>query len=164
LFFLMAAVSLALGTLSLFWQPPWGGVIVGPVAFGVIPVAFIGGGVWILFASRWIDRHQAWDRMTTPAEREAYAANSSLWLRSLPLALLLLVTGGAVGALVGWIWEDEVGIPAGFAFGALGGFVLGTSLAGFREGIRFRGGKSADIKFQIAEQSAAADGGRDSGS
>jgi hypothetical protein len=163
LFFLMAAVSLGIGSLSLIWQPPWGGVIVRPVAFGVLPVGFTVAGIWTIVAARWIDRHQAWDRITTREEREAYEANYSLWARSLPLGALLLAIGGAAGALVGWVWETEVGVPVGFAFGALGGFVLGTLLAGIREGARSNAGKAVDVKSRAAEQDAAADGGRDAG-
>jgi hypothetical protein len=163
LFFVLATVSLAIGTLSLFWQPAWGGVIVRPVAFGLLPVGFAAAGIWTMIAASWIDRHQAWDRITTREEREAFEENYSLWVRSLPLGLLLLAVGGAAGALVGWAWETEVGVPVGLAFGALGGLVLGIVLAGIREGIRSRGGKSADTKSQDAEQSAAADGGRDVG-
>lgn len=151
LFFLMAAVFLGIGTLSLYWQPPWGGVIVRPVAFGVLPVGFIVAGIWTMVAASWIDRHQAWDRITTREEREAYKENYSLWMRSLPLGLLLLAVGGAAGALVGWVWETEVGIPVGSAFGALGGLVLGSFLAGTREGIRSSVGKSVDVKSQDAE-------------
>lgn len=162
LFFVMAAISLAMGTLSLYWQPEGGGVLVRPVAFVLFPVAFTVAGIWQLVAVGWIDRHQAWDRITTREERDAYEENDSLWRRSLPLGLLLLAMGGAAGALVGWVWETEIGMPVGFAFGALGGLVLGTILAGIREGIRSRGGKSAGVKSQDAEQSAA-DGGRDAG-
>ena len=99
-----------------------------------------------MVAARWIDRHQAWDWITAIEERETYNENSSLWTRSLPLGLLLLAIGGAAGTLVGWIWETEVGIPAGIAFGALGGFVLGIFLAGFREGVQSRVRKSVDVK------------------
>ena len=151
LFFLMAAVSLGIGTLSLYWQPAWGGVIVRRVAFGVLPVGFAVAGIWTMAAASWIDRHQAWDRISTGEEREAYKENHSVWMRSLPLGLLLLAVGGAAGALVGWVWEPQVGIPVGLAFGALGGFVLGTFLAGIREGAWPSVGRSGDVKSQDGE-------------
>src|SRR5262249_12868180 len=124
-----------------------------PVAFGVLPVGFTVAGIWAMAAASWIDRHQAWGRVTTSQEREAYKESRSLMMRSLPLGLLLLATGGHVAALVGWVWEPEVGIPVGIAFGAVGGFVLGTVLAGVREGVRSKVGKSVDVRSQDAEHS-----------
>src|SRR5262249_45349784 len=142
-------------------RPAWLGVIVLPVAFGVFPVGFTVAGIWAVVAASWIDRHQAWDRVTTRQERESYEESRSLMRRSLPLGFLLLVAGGAAGALLGWVWEAEVGIPVGAAFGALGGFVLGIFLAAIREGVRSRVGKSVDVQSQDADQSAAADRPRD---
>lgn len=136
LFFGMAAISLAIAVLSFFWQPPWGGVIVRPVVFGLLPVGFTAAGIWTMVAASWIDRHQAWDRISTREERGAYEENRSLWARSLPLGLLLSAIGGAAGALLGWIRQTEVGILVGLAVGAILGFVLGALLAGIREGIR----------------------------
>jgi hypothetical protein len=86
-----------------------------------------------------------------------------LWVHSLPLGLLLLAVGGAAGALVGWVWETEVGILVGLAVGEIRGFVLGIFLAGIRDGTRSRGGKSADVRSYDADQIAVADGGRDAG-
>ncbi len=148
----MAAISFGIGALSFYWKPGWGGVIVRPVAFVLFPVSFTVAGIWQLVAASWIDRHHAWDRITTREEREAYEESDSLWMRSRSLGFLLLVVGGAAGALVGWVWETELGIPAGLAFGALGGLVLGIFLAGIREGIRAGGGKSGDVKSQDANQ------------
>jgi hypothetical protein len=150
-FFLTAAVSVGIGTVYLFWRPAWLGVIVLPVAFGVFPVGFTIAGIWTLVAAKWMDRHQAWDRVTTRQEREAYDESGSLMVRSLPLGLLLFATGGAAGALVGWVWETEVGIPVGIAFGALGGFVLGSLLSGIIKGVRSGPEKSVDVKSQDAE-------------
>jgi hypothetical protein len=118
------------------------------VAFVVLPVGLIFAGVWTLAATSWIDRHQAWDRLDTRQEREAYEESRSLVARSLPLGFLLLVAGGTVGALVGSVWETEVGIPVGLGVGALGGLVLGLVVAGFREGLRSSAGKSVEVKSQ----------------
>jgi hypothetical protein len=148
LFFLMAAVALGIGAVSLSWQPPWGGAIVRPVAFGVMPVGFTLAGIWTMAAVRWIDGHQAWDRLATKQERNAYEESQSLWRRVLPSGLLLLAAGGVAGALAGWIWESGVGIPVGLGFGSLAGFVSGIVLAGFREGVRSSVGKSVDVKSQ----------------
>lgn len=164
LFFVMAAACIGFGTLYLFWRPAWMGVVVLPVVFGVMPVGFTLAGIWTMVAARWIDRHRAWDRLATKQERETYEERQSLWTRCLPLGLFLLAVGGAVGTLVGWVWKTEVGIPLGIAFGALGGFVSGIVLAGFREGVQSRVEKPAEVKSQAAEQSPAADGGRNAGS
>jgi hypothetical protein len=164
LFFAMAALSLAIGTFSLFWQPQWGGVIVRPVAFGLLPVGFTAAGIWTIVAASWIDRHQAWDRITSNEERHAYEENYSLWRRSLPLGLLLLAMGGAAGALLGWIWQTEVGILVGLAVGAIGGFVLGAFLAGMREGISSKDGRFVDLPSQDAGRKRASDGDRAAGS
>ncbi len=162
LLLLVAAVSIGIATLSLFWKLPWGGVIVRPVAFGLFPVAFTIAGIWHLVAVSWIDRHKAWDRITTREEHEAHEANSSLWRRSLSFGLLVMVIGGAIGTVTGLIWQAEVGFPLGLAFGALGGFVLGVCVAGFREGVGASVGKPVDSPpSQDAEQSAPADGRRD---
>jgi hypothetical protein len=164
LFFLLAAVSVGISAVYVYWRPAGMGVVVLPVASGVLPVGFTLAGIWIMVAASWIDRHQAWDHITTRQERAAYEESRSLMMRSLPLGLLLLATGGAVGALVGWVWETEVGIPVGIAFGAVGGFVLGTFLGGIREGVRSKAGKSVDVRSPDAKQSAAADGGHDASS
>src|SRR5262245_60175460 len=83
-FFLMAAVSVGIGTVYICWRPAWLGVIVLPVAFGVFPVVFAVAGIWTMVAARWIDRHQAWDRVATTQERETHEESRSLMLRSLP--------------------------------------------------------------------------------
>src|SRR3954453_14996871 len=78
LFFLMAAACLGIGSLYLSWRPAWVGVVVLPVVFGVLPVGFTVAGIWTMAAARWIERHQAWDRVTTRQEREAYEESRSL--------------------------------------------------------------------------------------
>src|SRR5262245_53239849 len=80
-FFLLAAVSLGIGTLYLYWHPVWIGVIVLPVAFVILPVGFTVGGIWSLVAAKWIDRQRAWDRVTTKQERETYEESHSLMTR-----------------------------------------------------------------------------------
>jgi hypothetical protein len=138
-FFLLAAALLGISALFFFWRPAGMGVVVLPVAAGVLPGGFTLAGLWILAAARWIDRHDAWDQLATTEEREAHEADRSLMTRSLPLGLALAAAGVVLGAIVGWVWEVEIGVPAGVSFGTLGGFVLGISLAGFREGMRSGG-------------------------
>jgi hypothetical protein len=162
LFFVMAAVFVAISAVHVFWRPSWWtGEIVLPVAAGLFPLAFTGGGVWILLASRWIDRHHVWDRITDKQEQKAYEENYSFSMR---MGLLLLAVGGVLGALIGWMWETEVGIVLGIAVGAVVGFVLGSFFAGLWEGIRSANEKSTEVKSQYAEKSVPVDGGRDSGS
>ncbi len=157
MFFLLAGASIGIGALYLYWRPVGIGVVVLPVALGVFPVGFTVAGFWVLVAAGWIDRHGAWDRVTTEQEREAYEASRSLLVRSLPAGILLLAAGGVAGALVGWACETEVGIPVGVAFGALGGFMLGTLLAVIREGVRSSAGMSVAVQSQDAEPGAAPD-------
>lgn len=161
LFFLMAAVFPGIGALYTYWRPGGTGRIVLPVVFIVFPVGFTVAGIWTMAAASWIDRHQAWDRVTPRQERETSEEVHSLWMRSLPLGLLLLAIGGTAGALVGWVWETAVGIPVGVAFGAIVGLVLGTFLAGIREGVRSSVGNSVDVKSQDSEQPAGANRPRD---
>ena len=164
LFFFLAAVAVCISVVFGPWRPEWfSGEIVLPVAAGLFPVAFTVGGVWVLAAVRWIDRHQAWDRLATKQEREAAQAVQSLWLRSLPSGFLLMAIGAAVGALAGWFWAIEGGLFGGLMLGVLGGFVVGITLAGFREGIRSNAGKSADGKPQDAEPRGTGDGDRSAG-
>jgi hypothetical protein len=134
---------------------PASGSIVFPWGF-LFPLGCIVAGIWVLTAASWIDRHRAWDRISTPEEREAYADTRSVFRRSLPLGLLLSALGGAAGMALVWLKETDLGIPGGFALGALGGFVFGLSLAGFREGVRSGVGKTADGKSQDPEQGDAA--------
>jgi hypothetical protein len=68
-------------------------------------------------------------------EASAEVAEQKLWWQSMPLGLLLLVIGGAAGALVGWLWGSDGGWAVGGAFGALIGFALGLFLHGFWEGL-----------------------------
>jgi len=144
----MAGAFIGIGALYLYLCPVEIGVIFLPAAF---PMGFTAAGVWAMVAARWIDRHQAWDRVTTKQDRDAFEVSRTLMVRSLPLGLLLLATGGAAGALVGWLWETEVGMPVGIAFGAVVGFVLGTLLAGIREGVRSKSARSVDVKLEDAE-------------
>lgn len=153
LYFLLAAVSVGISVVFGPWRPAWlTGEIVLPVAAGLFPVAFIVGGIWVLAAARWIDRHQAWDRLTTKQERESERAVQSLWLRSLPLGVLLAAIGAAVGALAGWFWAIEGGMFGGLMLGVIGGFVLGVLLAGFKEGIRSNVARSVDVKPPDADE------------
>lgn len=64
----------------------------------------------------------------------AEAENRRLVKRSLPLGVLLLVAGGAAGAVAGWLASPDRALAAG-AVGAFAGFALGTFLHGFREGL-----------------------------
>jgi hypothetical protein len=157
----MAAVSVGIGIAYHYWCPAGIGVIVLPVAFVVLPLGFTVAGVWTMVAASWLDRHQAWDHVTTRQEREGYQESHSLMVRSLPWSLLLLVAGGVAGALLGWVWETEIGIPVGVALGALGGFVLGAFLAGIMEGVRSSVAKSTEVKSQDTPVSKSAQTGRD---
>src|SRR5947199_9674859 len=80
LFFLLAAVFVGTGTLYAYWLQRGAGVIVLPVAFGVLPVGFPVAGIWTIVAASWIDRHQAWGCVNTRHEREAYEESHYLWM------------------------------------------------------------------------------------
>ena len=147
-FFLMAAASVGIGIVYHFWRPARMGVIVLPVAFVVLPLGFTIAGLWTMVAVGWIDRHQAWDRVTTRQEREAYQESHSSMVRSLQWGLPSLVAGGAAGALLGWIWETEIGIPVGVALGALAGFMLGAFFGGIIKGVRSSAEKSTEVTSQ----------------
>jgi hypothetical protein len=151
-FFFLAVVPLAIAAILHFWSPGTGRYVL-PWAF-LFPVACVAAGIWQLAAASWIDRHDTWDRVGTPEERSAYAENHGLYQRSLPLGLLLAAIGGAAGALVGWRWETDIGIVAGLACGTIGGFVVGLSLAGFKEGVQSGTAKPAHIEARDAEGSA----------
>src|SRR5262245_30508815 len=64
------------------------------------------------------------------ADDTAEAEQRGLARRSVPLGLLLMVAGGAVGALAGWWWGPAERAWAGGAIGGLAGFVLGSFLHG----------------------------------
>jgi ferric-dicitrate binding protein FerR (iron transport regulator) len=70
------------------------------------------------------------------ADEAAEAEQRGLARRSVPLGLVLMVAGGAAGALAGWWWGPAERAWAGGAIGALAGFVLGGFLHGLREGMR----------------------------
>jgi hypothetical protein len=148
LFFVMAAVIAGISAGQVLLRPGWMGQIVVPVAV-IVPVVFTIGGVWILRASRWIDQHQAWDRITDVGERKAYEeANYPLSVRS---SLLLLAAGALIGGLISRVWEDQVGIVPGAVAGAGLGFVAGSFLAGLREGLRAKGDEPDQTKSPKAE-------------
>lgn len=70
------------------------------------------------------------------ADESADRDNRQLVYRSFPLALLLLVVGVALGAVIGWQVRGEDAAYAGGAFGGLIGYALGNFLHGLAEGLR----------------------------
>lgn len=157
LYFLIAAIFLGLGLYDLIWQPAWRFVLVRPTALIIFPAGFTLLGLWTLVAVRWLDRHQAWDQLTTEQERETYEKIQSQSRRSLSLGFLLLVIGGGVGAFVGSRWKAEIGITLGVASGAVGGFILGSVIAGIRDGIRSKSEKPVTGNSQSTEPKATTD-------